>query len=242
MDLVIVIPCFNEADRLNTPAYAAFLKENPQVGLVMVDDGSTDATLSILTRVEQDFSAQVKLLSSKKNKGKAEAVRAGVHLAFDIFSFEKIAYLDADLSTSLEECLKISKLVSNETHFVFGSRISTIDNTIKRKWYRHYLGRIIATAISKSLQLTVYDTQCGCKIFEASLAKKLFKDTFLSRWLFDVELFHRAIKLYGRENIPEHLKEIPLNSWVATEGSKVRFSYIFKLWYDLFTITLFYRK
>lgn len=242
MDLYIIIPCYNEAKRLNKSKFIDFLNRSPQVGLVFVDDGSKDSTLEILKQIETECCQQVKLLRVQANKGKAAAVSAGIHYAFNQVSFRKIAYLDADLSTSLEECLSISNLVEGEIQFAFGSRILKIDNVIKRKWVRFLLGRFIATIISKTLDLTVYDTQCGCKIVEASLAQKLFEKPFISKWLFDVELFHRLKVIYDKEYIPKHVKEIPLKAWIDSKDSKVRFGYFFRLWFDLYTITRFYRK
>ncbi len=154
----------------------------------------------------------------------------------DNFKYKKIAYLDADLATSLEECLDISKLVEGKTVFAFGSRIMKLDSNIKRKKYRFLIGRVIATFISKQLKLDVYDTQCGCKIFSSELSKKIFTEKFISKWLFDVELFHRIIKLYGHSKIPKICKEVPLKEWIDFDDSKVKMTYFFKLWLDLYQI------
>ena len=156
--------------------------------------------------------------------------------------FKKIAFLDADLATSLEECYRLSKYVKEKISLAFGSRILRLDNNIKRKWYRFFFGRIVATAISKSLKLSLYDSQCGCKIFDQSLADKIFVEPFLSKWLFDVEIFFRAIKIYGRKNIKEHIKEVPLNEWVDTPDSRVSPWYFFRLWLDLYKISKKYKN
>ncbi len=242
MNLIIVIPCFNEANRLDKQKFIDFINNTADVGLVFVDDGSTDETFQILTKLSGEFTNQMHVVRCESNKGKAGAVKAGFQFVFDSLSCNKIAYLDADLSTSLEECREISKLVNGEIQFVFGSRILKIDNTIKRKWYRYVFGRVVATFISRSLGLPVYDTQCGCKIFEISLAKKIFTDNFISRWLFDVELFHRMIRIFGRGNMPVYTKEIPLNAWIDAKDSRVKFTYFFKLWLDLYAINSFYNK
>ena len=242
MNLIIVIPCFNEANRFEKQKFIDFINNTNDVGLVFVDDGSTDKTFQLLSKLSGEFSNRMSVVRCETNKGKASAVKAGFQFVFDNFSCKKIAYLDADLSASLEECQAISILVDGEIKFVFGSRILKIDNVIKRKWYRYFFGRIVATFISRSLGLPVYDTQCGCKIFEISLAKKIFTDPFISRWLFDVELFHRMIRLFGRENMPAQTKEVPLNAWIDAKKSKVKFTYFFKLWLDLFAINSFYNK
>ncbi len=102
--------------------------------------------------------------------------------------------------------------------------------------------RIIATFISKILGISVYDTQCGCKIFSSDLSKKLFYSPFISKWLFDVELFFRVISIYGKENLKYHVREIPLSSWIDTSDSRVKITYFFKLWIDLYKISKKYNR
>jgi len=213
------------------------LKENLEVKIVFSDDASVDKTVELLEKIQDEFKSQVHICRLQTNEGKAEAVRKAVLYAFDQeLSFNKISYMDADLSVSLEELMSISYQLSQKKIFAFGSRISKIDNTIIRSNFRHYSGRIIATMISKLLKIAVYDTQCGCKIFDAKLAKELFRDPFISRWLFDVELFFRIIKLYSREELKEISLEVPLKTWVDGGDSRVKPTYFFKIWRDLFLI------
>ena len=146
------------------------------------------------------------------------------------------------LAVSLEECHSLSKFVNKDVLFVFGSRISKIDNIIVRNAIRHYTSRIIATFISRLLNITVYDTQCGCKIFEQNLALKIFAENFISKWLFDVEIFFRIINLYSRDSLKHLALEIPLKSWIDNGKSKVKFSYFFKMWYDFYLIKKRYSK
>jgi hypothetical protein len=98
---------------------------------------------------------------------------------------------------------------------------------------RHIIGRLLATFISGVLKLRVYDTQCGCKIIKRDLAIKLFEEPFISKWLFDVELFARIIKIYGRPDCISKMIEIPLQKWTEKGGSKVKITYAFRLWFDL---------
>ena len=240
--LAIVIPCYNEANRLPVRSYESFLNKTPDVSIFFINDGSTDETGQLIHEMVMEFNGQVHLISFKKNKGKGNAVFEGFHFVLNNHDFKKIAYLDADLATSLEECYQLTNYVEGKITLAFGSRILKIDNNIKRKWYRFFFGRLVATAISKSLKLSLYDSQCGCKIFESSLAVKIFVEPFLSKWLFDVEIFFRAIKVYGRKNIKEHIKEIPLNEWVDTPDSRVSPWYFFQLWLDLYKISKKYKN
>jgi len=240
--LVIVIPCYNEANRLQSATILSFLRANKDIALLFSNDGSTDKTLSIINKIKKNAGDQVYVTSSTINLGKASAVRSGFLYATKLLQYEKIAYLDADLSTSLNECLRLSSFINSKVSFVFGSRISKIDNTIQRRFLRFLTGRILATLISMQLRLTVYDTQCGCKVFRADLAEVLFKEQFYSKWLFDVEIFHRFIQLVGKNSIRYLVKEIPLESWIDTQDSKVKLSYFFRLWLDLYMISKKYKK
>jgi len=241
LELSIVIPCYNEGKRLDVKQISSFLNNQLNVLLCFVDDGSKDNTLEVLNSLKNNFPTSIEVISTEKNGGKAEAVRTGVLHCNAQFNQKIIAYLDADLATSLEECVQISHQINSKVLFAFGSRISKIDNKIDRKLYRFFIGRIIATAISNQLGITVYDTQCGCKIIKNKLAKKIFQQKFISKWLFDVELFHRIIALYGKEKMAKICREIPLKKWIDIGESKVQFTYFFKVWIDLFKIGKTYK-
>jgi dolichyl-phosphate beta-glucosyltransferase len=240
--LIIVIPCFNEADRLIISRFEAFLKEEPSVMIVFSNDGSTDKTAGKLNEIKSLAPDRVLIHTLERNKGKAEAIREGIlFCSGKNLNADRIAYLDADGSTSLEECYSISQNVRNEIVFAFGSRILKIDNTITRKPYRHLIGRVMATVISRQLKIHVYDTQCGCKVFKAELAWQVFRESFISKWLFDVEIFHRIIRLYDRDKMQHICLEIPLKRWIDTADSKVRFTYLFRVWIDILLIKRRYK-
>lgn len=241
-DLVIVVPCYNEENRLPISSFENFIQQNKDCLIYFVNDGSSDDTVKVLQKLKNTFTENIDFLDLEENLGKAGAVRQGFLTAHQKFKFDKIAYLDADLSTSLEECKSLSQQIKEETVFVFGSRISKTDNNIDRKFYRFLIGRFIATLISNQLKLKVYDTQCGCKIFDSKVSNDLFQEEFISKWLFDVEIFHRLIAKFGLENIKNIAKEVPLDAWVDTEDSRVKFTYFFKLWFDLFAIGRKYKK
>ncbi len=241
-NLVIVVPCYNEQDRLPVSQFKTFAKSNPETLICFVNDGSKDNTEVVLSKLEEEHPNTITQLSLTKNAGKAGAVRQGFLHCIEKFNFNKIAYLDADLATSLEECVRVSESVKDDIVFSFGSRISKIDNNIDRKFYRFFIGRFIATLISRQLKIAVYDTQCGCKVFNQKIVSEIFKDNFISKWLFDVEILHRIITIYKKENIKNIAREIPLKAWIDTDDSRVEFSYFFKLWFDLLAIGKKYKK
>ncbi|MEN8834409.1 MAG: glycosyltransferase [Polaribacter sp.] len=240
--MIIIIPCYNEVKRLDKQAYINFLKHTPDVNLVFSDDGSTDDTISVLNDIKNAYENRVHIYVSKRNQGKAEAIRSAVlYRKTQNLKSSKIAYIDADLSVSLEECYALSKNINEKFHFVFGSRISKLDNTIYRSSFRHYSGRMVATVISNILDVSVYDTQCGCKIFKSDLALTVFEKPFISKWLFDVEIFFRIINLYSKTELKHIAREIPLESWIDTGGSKVKLTYFSRMWYEFYLIKKQYR-
>jgi glycosyltransferase involved in cell wall biosynthesis len=241
MDLGIVIPCFNEYKRLVFSDFEKFINQKNEIYFCFVNDGSKDKTITVLKKINQINPNRVHIIDLKKNFGKSEAVRVGMNFFLLSKKVKKIAYLDADLSTSLEECFALSKKINLKTKFIFASRIKKIDNNIERYWYRFIIGRILATIISKILNLSVYDTQCGCKVFNSELIPIAFGSSFVSRWLFDVEIFFRLKNHFGAEKLKYFSEETPLNSWIDFGDSKIKLSYCIVVWFDLLKIYRTYR-
>jgi dolichyl-phosphate beta-glucosyltransferase len=217
----IVVPCFNEEVRLDRAAFERFLEADGAVGLLFVNDGSTDRTLDVLRGLEQRFPDRVQVIDQQPNQGKAEAVRVGMLQAF-AGGVDYAGYFDADLATPLEAINDfVYVLDANPTvDFVIGARVALLGRTIERKALRHYLGRMFATAASLVLSLPVYDTQCGAKLLRASPSfGRLFEQRFGSRWIFDVELIARYLVQTGKS---EGLYELPVLRWRDVGESKVR--------------------
>jgi glycosyltransferase involved in cell wall biosynthesis len=222
----IVIPCFNEAARLDADRICGYVDENPETRLLLVDDGSTDDTLAIVEALARSRRGRVEVLALHENRGKAEAVRAGIQAALDSAP-RYFGYWDADLATPLDEIARFRKVLERraEVDIVLGSRVRLLGRSIERNASRHYVGRVAATAISMVLGLPVYDTQCGAKLFRATGdASALFRDPFLTGWAFDVEILARLIRQRAMvgASAGEALYEQPLRRWHDAPGSKVK--------------------
>lgn len=241
-DTSIVIPCYNEERGISIREYSNFLERNSETFICFVNDGSTDNTLEVLNILKTKHENQIHILSLEKNSGKAEAVRVGINYCNQNSEHQFIGYLDADLATTLEEFIELRDYLKDEIVFSFGSRIQKIGSSIDRENSRFLIGRVVATFISNILDIKVYDTQCGSKLFTREIAVELFQKEFISKWLFDVEIFYRMIHHFGREKALTKMLEIPLKSWVEKGDSKVKFTYGFKLWFDLFKISREYKK
>jgi dolichyl-phosphate beta-glucosyltransferase len=239
--MVIIIPSYNEEKRLHINEFISFLKEHSTVKICFVNDGSKDDTLKVFQQIQEAYKENVDIVSNEKNVGKAESIRRGMQYCNSHLNYDIIAYLDADLSTSLNECFGLSAFINDEISFCFGSRILKIGSVIERSFIKHIVGRTINTMISWILKIDVYDTQCGCKLIRRDLAIKLFEEPFISTWLFDVEIFARIIKIFGRSESMNKMQEVPLHRWIDHSGSKVKITYVFRLWYDLISIYRTYK-
>jgi dolichyl-phosphate beta-glucosyltransferase len=133
-----------------------------------------------------------------------------------------------------------------ELHAVLGSRVALLGRSIRRTHRRHYLGRVFATAASIVLDLVVYDTQCGAKLFRNSPAvREAFAAPFQSRWVFDVELLARLKRLHERGGLPDlkrSVAEHPLQAWCDVAGSKLSARDVLGAGFELARIYNRYRR
>jgi len=221
----LVVPCFDEAARLDPAPLTALVTARPGLTLWFVDDGSTDGTLALLDRLRAADPDRLRVLALPRNAGKGEAVRAGLRAAL-AEGAALVGYLDADLSTPPAEALELLR-VAEETGaaVVLGARIRLLGRHIERRAVRHYLGRVFATLASLALRLPVYDTQCGAKVLRASPALDLaLARPFRGRWIFDVELLARlGHGGAGVAPVPaDAMVEVPLRRWRDVGGSHLR--------------------
>ncbi|MDB5251367.1 MAG: family 2 glycosyl transferase [Flaviaesturariibacter sp.] len=217
----IIIPCYNEAVRLDTTTFLSYAAGHPDVCFYFVDDGSRDDTPRILAALSEACPVQIRFSSRRENEGKAQSVREGVAGALAWKPFDFIGFLDADLATPLTEIrtLLAEFAVLPSLQMVFGSRYKTEENAIRRNPWRHGFGRLYAGFVTSCLRLDVYDTQCGAKIMRAAVAEPLFRRPFIDRWLFDVELFCRLRDIFPRTVVT---REVALGEWSEKGDSRIR--------------------
>ena len=168
------------------------LTADDRVSLVLVDDGSTDRTLDLLRSIERDTS-RVTVIALPRNRGKGEAVRAGLVSALAADP-SWLGYVDADMATPASEILRLLDVAAGTpgVDVVLGSRVALLGRDVQRSAFRHYTGRVYATLASLVLAKAVYDTQCGAKLFRRTNAfDRSIVAPFRSRWAFDVELLGR---------------------------------------------------
>ena len=240
MKTLIVVPCYNEARRLPHEEFVQFVTDHSDTEILFVNDGSRDNTLNVLQDLT-NRNPQLHLLDLQPNGGKAEAVRRGMLYATEKFEAKYIAFWDADLATPLYEIPTFVEWADKGYDIVMGLRLMRLGAQVHRKQLRHYLGRCFATCASMLLHLPVYDTQCGAKMFRASIVQELFPDTFSTRWLFDVEILARYCQLYGSTRACKYIYEYPLFQWEDITGSQLKSRDFFKAPLELLKIKRRYK-
>ncbi|MBT8190805.1 MAG: glycosyltransferase family 2 protein [Bacteroidia bacterium] len=219
----IIVPCYNEAQRLPLEQFESFINNNEDYLLCFVNDGSKDNTLECLQDFSKNNPERIRVYDMPQNGGKAEAVRAGVHYLLDHTNVDTIGFLDADLSTDFADYTNLVNELSRDASkkLVFGSRESNEENQIERNGFRNIISFVIGILIRAILKLPIKDSQCGAKVFKRDAARYCFNQSFVTRWLFDVELFIRMKKAYGKKETIKLIKEVPLKRWVHVDGSKI---------------------
>jgi glycosyltransferase involved in cell wall biosynthesis len=225
--VALVVPCYDEAARLDRGALRAFALHRPWLRCVLVDDGSRDGTRALLEELAREPHGRFEVLALAPNRGKAEAVRAGVAHAL-ARGAACVGFWDADLATPLEELDRLRAALAEEPRLelVLGSRVRLLGHAIERHAWRHYFGRVAATFVSHLLGLPVYDTQCGAKLFrDCAAVREAFAEPFLTRWEFDVEILARWLRHHlarGEADVERRVREIPVRVWRDVPGSRLR--------------------
>lgn len=218
----IIIPCYNEEKRLDQKAFIQFISDNPTYHLCFVNDGSKDNTLAVLQSMRNQAPHGISIVDVKKNVGKASAVRAGARYLYSRTEFAHIGFMDADLSTDFKDFKDLVNALKSDENLsvVFGSRNSG-GNGIKRDRFRNVMSKVVKTFILLIIGLPIQDTQCGAKVFSRSIVPVVYGKSFMSRWLFDVEIFLRLKYFLGKKQVMKHISERPLMRWEHVEDSKL---------------------
>jgi len=211
----IVIPAYNEEQRLGSTlnAILSFLNQRPSrfAEILVVDDGSRDATARIVERFSVDH-PQIRLLRNPGNRGKGYSVRHGVLESRG----EWILFTDADLSAPIEELDKLFDAVRrHDADIAIGSR--ALDRSliqVHQSWFRETAGRIFNLFLRILTGLPFLDTQCGFKLYRRQAAHEIFRRQRLERFGFDAEVLYIARRLGFR------CVEVPVR-WSHTPGTKV---------------------
>lgn len=214
MELSIVIPVYNEQDRINEklPEIITFCKNNiEKYEIIFVNDGSTDQTETAIETIAFQEKIDIRLITLSKNMGKGYAVKTGMLEATNRY----ILFMDIDLSTPLAEAIRFSTLLDwSGADIIIGSR-NLRDSRVRREnLIRGALGKLFPFITNHILDLNITDTQCGFKMFRNQAARQVFSKQTINRWGFDAEILYIARK----QNLL--IKEIGV-TWNNDSRSKV---------------------
>lgn len=244
MRVNLVVPCYNEAKRLRPDAFVDAALADESLHILFVDDGSTDDTRAVLGELVARLPERLETMSLARNSGKGEAVRQGMLRVLSRPGYS--GYWDADLATPLDELPYFAALLEDDdaVEVVLGSRVRLLGRQIEREFRRHIFGRVFATAVSATLGLPVYDTQCGAKLFRATdEVRAAFSAPFLSRWIFDVEVLARLVQSWPElPPATDRIVELPLRRWHEIGGSKLEPKDIARAAIELARIGADYRR
>lgn len=217
--LCIVVPVFNEERRL-----PALLERLETVGdevvssaglrleqVVVVDDGSTDATADLLDGFAGLEGGRFRAIHFARNLGKGAAVREGMLAA----ESELALMTDVDLSTPLEDLAKLVAELDAGADIAIGSRaMSGSQVLVRQPIYRELMGKAFNVGVRILTRVPWRDTQCGFKLFRLDRTRRLFELQRVEGFAFDVELLVTARRL-GLT-----IAEVPVR-WVNSEDTRV---------------------
>lgn len=210
MELSIIVPCRNEEQRL--PATLQRLRSyrttRPSTELILVDDGSTDGT-RLLMESELRRNASVKVVVLPSNRGKGRAVAAGVAVS----TGRRVLISDADLSTPMEELAALERALAPGLDVAIGVRTAG-GARASQPLHRRVMGSGFRFLTQTLLLPGIEDSQCGFKLFQGDLARRVFATLVIDGFAFDVEVLRRARQSGAR------IAQVPVR-WQDAPGSTV---------------------
>ncbi len=196
--------------------------------IIVVLDGPTDATLDIVRSVARDV-PQLKILDRKDNRGKGYTVKEGMLAA----KGEVRLFCDADNSTDIAHFDKMKPLFDQGYDVVIASRnakdVPEALQVISQAWYKRAIGRLGNRIVQIAVVPGIWDTQCGFKAFRAEAAERIFAQTTIDGWGFDIEVLALAQRLGYKIGVISA-------RWLNDDRSHVKLSDYFHVLGDTFTV------
>jgi dolichyl-phosphate beta-glucosyltransferase len=209
--LSLVIPAYNEQARLPytlSQIETYVCREGLDCEVIVVDNGSRDATSAVVQQASHRFSA-LRLLRTDR-RGKGRAVRTGMLAAEGAV----VIFADADLSWEVQDLSRFVALVDEGTPIVIGSREGVGARRVGEPIYRHLMGRVFNRVVQALAVPGIEDSQCGFKAFRADAARAVFSRQRIDGFGFDVEVLYLARRLgFALQVVPLH--------WEHKENSRV---------------------
>ena len=215
--LSVVIPAYNEASRIaaSLDHVRTYLEGKPwSWEVVVVDDGSADHTADVVESTAAAFGGRLRLVRCVRNQGKGAALRTGVAATRG----QRVLMMDADLATPIEELDRLWAALDRGPRVAIGSRaVAGAEITRSQSWLRVLSGRFGNLWIRSLAVPGVHDTQCGFKLFEGDIGRRLFALSREDRFGIDIEILCLARRRFHLD-----IAEVGI-TWRHQSGSKVRF-------------------
>jgi len=215
--LSVIVPAYNEAARIGKTLerlqrYLAQALFNHEI--LVVIDGATDATVEVV-RQQAERMTGLRMIERGVNRGKGFTVKEGMLAAVG----QVRLFCDADNSTDIEHFDKMKPLFDQGYHVVIASRndldVAGAEQAVAQAWHKRAVGRLGNRIVQQLAVPGIWDTQCGFKAFRAEAAERIFSQTTIERWGFDIEALALARALNYRIGIiPAH--------WINDDRSHVR--------------------
>ena len=230
--LSVVVPCFNEEQRLprTIEQIESFLDgRGGEHELILVDDGSSDRTRQVMDAAAGEHSS-VRVEALPHNRGKGRALAVGVAAA----KGDEILLTDADLSTPIEELDKLQAALDGGAGVAIASRAlrgSRVE--VSQPIYRVVMGKAFNLIVQAVLLPGIWDTQCGFKLFRADVARQVFEGLSTDGFGYDPEVLYRArrrgfkiveVPVVWRNSAPTKVSPVRSSLDMLRHVIRVRFS------------------
>lgn len=216
LDLSIVIPAFNEANRIGRllTDVADFQASFPgTLQVILSDDGSADRTVEVVreSSAKLGLADALSVIAAPRNRGKGHAVRQGVLQSRGRF----VLFCDADGATPMQEYYRLKEQIDAGHDVAVGSRdLPDSRLVVPQPFHRRLMGAAMRFLVWHLVIKGVHDTQCGFKLFREAAARSIFSRQTLDGFSFDVEVLFLARQLGWS------VAEVPVE-WHDQPGSKV---------------------
>jgi dolichyl-phosphate beta-glucosyltransferase len=206
MDISIVIPALNEAEkiRFDVEAAASFIKDSGWQGeVVVVDDGSTDDTAEAARKASIPSSVRLEVIRLEKNSGKGFAVKTGIQRT----QGDVVLFADSGTCVPYANALKqVERIGSGDLDIAMASRrlkgTRILQDRSRKRRMLSWLFRKAAIILT-GLPSRITDSQCGFKLYKGKIARKLFEECQTRGYLFELEIILRALQSgYRIEEFP----------------------------------------